>query len=96
MTDAKDMKPSLTQMMKTLGGTLADGEWSFGGLTYPEDADPADVLEEHNTGKSSCGKCGKPMVWVRTKNNRPMPYDPTGLPHHATCIFANQFRKTRK
>jgi len=40
-----------------------------------------------------CRGCNERIYWVKTKNDRPMPVNPDGTPHWATCRKAAEFRK---
>jgi len=73
-------------------------------MTGPYYTVPAGALETH------CRGCGKPMYWATLESGKRMPVDcagdarcvpPTretpgsGLPHWATCVVANRFRKRK-
>jgi len=40
-----------------------------------------------------CKGCGAKIYWIVTKNKKPMPIDPDGEPHHATCPKVDDFRR---
>jgi len=62
-----------------------------------------------DTAPTPCRGCGRPVYWIRTKNNKAMPVDTRvdgglepmrdrdgrGLSHFATCPKADQFRKKK-
>lgn len=43
----------------------------------------------------ACKGCGRKIYWIVTKNNKMMPIDPDGEPHHATCSHVEEFRKKK-
>lgn len=70
------------------------------------------MLVPAGTRETRCtsGRCRKPIFWIQTKNNRPMPVDcdvdadtrrPTatedgvGIPHWGSCVDANRFKEKR-
>ena len=44
---------------------------------------------------TTCKGCGTKIYWIITKNKKPMPVDPDGEPHFATCPKAADFRKEK-
>ncbi|MGA8594473.1 MAG: hypothetical protein WB676_06985 [Bryobacteraceae bacterium] len=42
----------------------------------------------------TCRGCGAEIFWVKAfKSGKPVPYDPSGITHFATCSKAQEFRK---
>jgi len=57
----------------------------------------ARALLKHVGEEGTCRGCGASIFWVRhIGKERPVPYDPDGLNHFATCPRADQFRKKEK
>jgi hypothetical protein len=44
-------------------------------------------------GHTNNGTCSAPVVWCVTKNMKPIPIDPDGTPHYATCPDRQKFKK---
>lgn len=44
---------------------------------------------------AKCERCDAAIFWVRTKNNKPHPIDPTGVTHFATCPNPANYRQAR-
>lgn len=44
-------------------------------------------------GSESKPGCGAMIIWVTSKNNRPMPLNPDGVPHWANCPQAREHRR---
>lgn len=44
---------------------------------------------------SNCKGCSQMIFWVHSKAKNPMPLDPDGMPHFATCPKADRFRKQK-
>ncbi len=42
-----------------------------------------------------CRGCGAAIVWIETEAGKPMPCDPSGKPHWATCPSAEKFRNRK-
>lgn len=53
----------------------------------------AGVMQAIGAGSSPCKKCGTSMFWLITKNDKKMPVNADGTPHHMTCPHAGEFRK---
>jgi hypothetical protein len=50
-----------------------------------------------NIGDSAlCSGCQAAIYWVRHKNGRKTPYDPSGLNHFISCPKAEQFSTRKK
>ncbi len=47
-----------------------------------------------NSASGICKACRKPIVWIQPKKS-PMPVDPDGTPHWATCSDPDRFRNPR-
>lgn len=46
----------------------------------------------HNIGnQAKCSGCKASIYWVRHKNNKYTPYDPSGLNHFISCPVADRF-----
>lgn len=60
----------------------------------PKEKQPVRITIPPGSEHATCssGKCGAHIVWVLTGNNRHMPVDPDGTPHHATCKDVDAFR----
>lgn len=39
-----------------------------------------------------CRGCNAPMYWLTTKAGKPMPVNPDGTPHWATCPKSREFK----
>lgn len=48
------------------------------------------------TPKKECRSCRAPIFWILTPAGKPMPVDPDGKSHFATCPDASKHRKPRK
>lgn len=68
--------------------------------------DPAQCLEGSQAamlallrnigGLAQCAGCGALIYWVRHKNGKRTPYDPSGLNHFVSCPKADQFSTRKK
>ena len=46
-------------------------------------------------GITKCKKCGKEIIFIRTRGGNLMPTNLDLISHFATCKFANEFRKNQ-